>query len=103
MTYREYCKSNLGYEVITTYWDDFSIAERFGKYAILDTYKRALLNKNYKMLTELCMVLNHKIWFLYETNEALARVYDELWKKCDNYLMKNLKGQELEYYIRTTD
>lgn len=103
MTYKEYCKNNLGYEVITTYWDDFSIAECFGKNAILDTYKRALYNKDYKMLTELCMVLNHKIWFLYETNEALARVYDELWKKCDNYLMKNLKGQELEYYIRTTD
>ena len=61
MTYKDYCRDNLGYETITTYWDDFTIAEHFGKQAILDTYKSAMLNNDYKMLTQLCMVLNHKI------------------------------------------
>lgn len=31
----------LGYECQTTFWEDFSIAERFGVEAIRDTYKRA--------------------------------------------------------------
>lgn len=33
-----------GYETITTFWDDFSIADRFGIAAIKDTYKRALMS-----------------------------------------------------------
>ena len=103
MTYKEWCLANLGYETQTTYFEDFSIAERFGEYAIRDTYRRALLNKDYKMMTELAMVLNHKIWFLYEKNEKLAKVYDELWKDCDARCMDTLKGDELSYYISTTD
>ena len=31
----------IGYKPITTFWDDFSIADRFGISAIKDTYKRA--------------------------------------------------------------
>ena len=44
--------------VETTFWDDFSIAERFGENAILDTYKRAMKEwkSNYKYLTELVIV-----------------------------------------------
>ena len=61
MTYKEYCLQNFGYETITTYFDDFTIAERFGEKAIKETYKMAMINTDYKMLTELCMVLNHKI------------------------------------------
>ena len=104
MTYKEWCLANLGYETQTTYFEDFSIAERFGEYAIRDTYRRALLNKDYKMMTELAMVLNHKIWFSYDANKMkLAKVYDELWKDCDARCMDTLKGDELSYYISTTD
>lgn len=31
----------LDYEYKTTFWNDFSIAERFGAKAINDTYRRA--------------------------------------------------------------
>lgn len=103
MTYKEWCRNNLGYETITTYFMDFSIAEAFGESAIRDTFKRAMLNKDYKMMTELCMVLNHKIWFNYESNEPLAMLYQELWEKCDNWCVKNLKGKELKYFYSTTD
>jgi len=103
MTYEQYCLDNLGYQTITTYWDDFTIAEHFGKNAIKDTYKRAMLNTEYKMLTELCMVLNHKIWFLYENNPKLAEIYNDLWKKCDEYIINHLKGEQLQYFLRTTD
>ena len=31
----------IGYTPITTFWDDFSIAEKFGEQAIRDTAERA--------------------------------------------------------------
>ena len=40
MTFREFMKEN-GNEVKTTFWEDFSIAERFGLSAIQDTFNRA--------------------------------------------------------------
>lgn len=53
-----------GYKPITTFWDDFSIADNFGIDAVCDTYNRAFQEwkTDYKYLTELVMVLNWKIW-----------------------------------------
>ena len=52
------------YQMMTTFWSDFSIADRFGARAIKDTYERAFneWKDNYQYLTELVMVLNWKIW-----------------------------------------
>lgn len=71
------------YEPKTTFWKDFSIADKFGIDAIKDTYKRAFeeWKENYIYLTELVMVLNHKIWEWYGKNEAIAQVYNDLWEK----------------------
>lgn len=46
-----------GYEPITTFWQDFSIADKFGNNAIADTYRRAKSEwkDNYKYWTELCL------------------------------------------------
>lgn len=48
-----------GYEPITTFWQDFSIADKFGNNAVADTYRRAKSEwkDNYKYWTELCHVL----------------------------------------------
>ena len=94
-----------GYTPISTFYEDFSIADMFGIPAIKDTFKRAFegWKDNYKMLTELVMALNWKIWEHYETNENVARVYNDLWEKADNYAVNNLKGAELQYFYRTTD
>ena len=56
-------ESQCGYKPITTFWQDFSIADNFGVKAVKDTYKRAFSEwkTNYKYLTELVMVLNWKI------------------------------------------
>ena len=95
----------FGYKQITTFYMDFGLAEPFGKSAILDTYKRGLeyAKTDYKVLTELVMVLNWKIWEHYENNNKLAEIYNDLWRKADNYAMNNLKGDELKYFFRTTD
>lgn len=94
-----------GYKPITTFYEDFSIADRFGISAIKDTFKRAFENwkDNYQYLTELVMALNWKIWEHYESNEKVARVYSDLWEKADGYAMDNLKGEELRYFLSTTD
>ena len=57
-----------GYKPLTTFWSDFSMAEQFGIEAVKDTFKRAFeeWKGDYKFLTELVMVLNHKIWQWYE-------------------------------------
>lgn len=89
-----------------TFFMDFSIADKFGIAAIEDTFKRAFKSwkNDYEYLTELVIALNHKIWEHYEKgNLPYADLYDELWRKADNYAMENLKGKELEYFFRKTD
>lgn len=98
--------TQFGYNELTTFWQDFCIADAFGEKAIRDTYKRGLAyaKTNYKYLTELVMVLNHKIWQHYENNNiAISRVYDELWKTCDTLAQETLKDNELTYYYTTLD
>lgn len=94
-----------GYEPKTTFWMDFSIADQFGLEAVQDTFNRAFKGwkNNYVYLTEFVLVLNHKIWQHYETNEPLARLYDKLWRKADEWACKHLKGEEAEYYYRVLD
>lgn len=96
----------LDYETKTTFWDDFAIAEKFGEKAIRDTYKSACKGwrDNTEYITELTMVLNWRLWRAYEEgDELIAKVYDELWRDSHNWCLKNLKGDDLSYYIRTTD
>lgn len=96
----------MDYEFKTTFWQDFTIADKFGISGIKDTYKRAFneWKSDYIYLTELVLVLNWKIWEHYERGEQeLARVYNELWEKTQDYSYNHLKGEELTYMIRTLD
>ena len=94
-----------GYKPFTTFYEDFGIADAFGIPAIRDTYKRAFKawKHDYKYITELIMALNWKIHEHYGHHDAYADVYDELWREADEWAMDNLKGEELQYYLRTTD
>lgn len=95
-----------GYTPITTLWDDFSIADRFGVQAIRGTFRSGFAfakSSGHKEVTELVMVLNHKIWQWYEVNPTIAAVYNELWEKADEWACNNLKGEELDYFYMTTD
>lgn len=94
-----------GYKPITTFYTDFSIAEKFGKEAIKETYTRAFdeWKDSYKYITELVMVLNWKIFEHYENNDELAKVYNDLWEELDNWCFENLKDDELSYFIKVTD
>ena len=64
----------LDYECQTTFWQDFSIAEKFGKEAIIDTYKRAkkewgkdkIYGTNYgqSIMTSYSIIGKAKIWLI---------------------------------------
>ena len=66
-----------GYEPQTTFWMDFSIADKFGKEAVQDTYNRAFADwkSNVVYLTEMVLVLNHKIWQHYTHNDEKTRSF----------------------------
>ena len=94
-----------GYKPISTFYTDFSIADNFGATAIMDTYTRATeeWKNDYKMLTELVMVLNWKIWEHNDRNQKYARLYTRLYEELDRYAIDTLKGEELSYFFSTTD
>lgn len=95
----------LDYECKTTFWNDFSIAERFGAEAIRDTYKRARAEWERDQVygTELAMILNHKCWYWYEKSSVFSKLYTELWEEYHNWVLENWKGEDLEYYLRVAD
>ena len=95
-----------GYTQQTTFWMDFTIADAFGINAIKDTYRRASKEwKNDKVyMTELVMVLNWKCWVHYERgNNRLAETYSDLYYKARELAFITLKGDDLKYFIQTTD
>ncbi|MBQ5832181.1 MAG: hypothetical protein IIW43_01740 [Selenomonadales bacterium] len=94
-----------GYKPKTTFYTDFGIAEKFGVDAIRDTYEAAIdeWGTNIEYTTELVMVLNWKIWEHYEKNTEYAMVYQELWEIADTYVFEHFDGDDLEYFIDTTD
>lgn len=98
-------EEQTGYKPMTTLYMDFSIADKFGVKAIKSTYDRAFLSwkSNYKYITELAMVLNWKCWRWYQVNDDYSKLYTELFQKLDEWIFNNLKGEELDYYISTTD
>lgn len=95
----------LGIEMESTWWQDFTVADAFGESAIKDTFNRAykywMDDKVYT--TELVMVLNWKIWEWFEKDKKIAKLYESLWRKADGYVMENWKGEDLQYYLRKTD
>lgn len=105
MTIQDYFRDMCGYELKTTFWEDFSIADFFGIDAVKQTYKRAFeeWKSNYEYLTELVMILNHKSWQYAEKNPALSQVYVDLFYESQDYGYNNLKDEELSYFIRTLD
>lgn len=105
MTWKEYMKTENGYEAITTFWEDFSIADRFGVNAVRDTYNRAFneWKTNVKYITELVIVLNHKMWAWTDKNREMGMLYKELWEECQEWCWDNLKGEDLDYFYHTTD
>ena len=94
-----------GYEQKTTFFADFSVAERFGLDEVKDTYKRARKEwkNNVEYFTELTMVLNWKSWVYTGKNNTLSDAYAGMYYEAYSYGLDNFKGEDLDYFIRTID
>lgn len=106
MNYFDKMCAMTGYRPLTTFWDDFTIADQFDKDGIMDTYQHAFneWKSDYKYLTELILVLNWKCWEKYETGNAeLSELYGSLFYQAQDWAYDNLQDEELSYLLRTLD
>lgn len=94
-----------GYQMTTTFFQDFGIAEAFGLNAVEDTFENAFNSwkHDYVYLTELAIVMSNNSIAHYNSNRELAFLYSDLYHKVDNYCMNKLKGEALNFYLRATD
>lgn len=96
-----------GYKPETTFWQDFSIAEKMnGLNGVQDTFNRAFKewSDRYRYLTELVLVLNWKCWDWYDQgDEDMSMLYQNLFYQARDYALDNLKDDELSYFVKTTD
>ena len=96
----------MAYEMKTTFWMDFTIADVFGIGAVKDTFKRAFeeWRTDVVYVTELALVMNWKCWDHYEKgNTELSMLYSDQYYKVRGWCLDNLEGEDFEYYFRTTD
>ena len=92
-------------EFKTTFYEDFSMAEMFGKEAIIDTYKRCLSewSGDVKYFTKFVIALNHKIREWYGKENNVAKLYDKLWREVDLLALEIFQWKDKEYYLKETD
>lgn len=96
----------VDYEMQTTFWEDFTIADCYGEKAVKDTFRRAFREwKNFPMyLTELVMVLNWKCWQRHDLHDPDAcEMYRVMYEKAYDYAIKHLKGEDLQKFFEITD
>ena len=95
------------YRPKTTFFSDFSIAEFCGREnAVRETYSRVLNSwiRDIEYMTELCMVLNHKIWEWHNRNDnVMTHCYNDLWNHCSQFIEEHFTGDDLQYYYEVTD
>ena len=96
---------SVGKERKTTFFSDLSIAECFGENRVIETYDTVMLEwkNDIDYMCEWVIALNQKIWQHYESNPNLGKVYDNLWRKADEFCCEHFKGEELTKYYEYTD
>ena len=107
MIYENFLATFTDYKPITLYWQKLSIAEDYGvaevKTVFYSIFEEA--KTDYKWLTELVMVTNHKCWQHAEItgNSTLYGLYNEFYQKASKYAYSHLKGKEFDYFFQVTD
>ena len=85
-------KAETGYEPMYTFYEDLSIAEKFGLGAVQETYDTIMKNwsNDYKALTEFVMALNWKTWEHADKegrcSSKLCELYIKLFEKAEDYM-----------------
>lgn len=121
-------KANLsdmsGFKPKYTFYNDFAIAEFCEMHlrecgAILKTFKQVLASwgNNYEAMTEVVLVLNHKIWAFFQKVDSkylgvndecamnISKLYDILWRKADEFYHEKFSENKdaMSYYYEVLD
>lgn len=88
-----------------TFYSDFQIADSFGEKGVRDTYRLVKngWSDNPAAWGEVVCALNWRLWDLYETNEALAKIYQDLWQEAQDFGYETFKGEEATIFFRKVD
>lgn len=107
MIYEQFLAQFTDWRPKTLYWQRFSIAEKYGKDEIKRVYDEILneSKKDYKLITELVMILNHKSWehCEYINCSAFCELYAQLYRDACEYALNRLEGDELSYFLDVID
>ena len=99
-------ESMCGYTQRTTFWDDFTLAEKFGIPTIERTYRNAFNSwkTDVVFITELVLVLNWKMLYMDERHMPEKSVmYYKCWVELSNWCERHLEAGAYEYFILVTD
>jgi hypothetical protein len=96
---------SVGKERKTTFFSDLSIAECYGEAGVIDTYNNVMREwkDDITFMCEWVISLNQKIWQHYKSNPQLAKLYNSLWQKADEFCCEHFKDEELKIYYEYTD
>ena len=107
MVYEQWLSQFTDWRPATQAWQSFSIADTISETEINCVYRRLFkeMKDDYKTLTELVMVLNHKMFQHKEIpgHRRLSELYANLFESADSYALKVLKDDELSYFLSVTD
>lgn len=100
-------QEETGYTPVTPFWKEFSIADLAVNAVeeVKKTFAKTFEEHkgNYIWMTELTLVLNHKIWQHYQMNKPLAKAYNDLWEKHNTWCWDTFTEEQKDYYFQITD
>lgn len=88
MTFKEFMKE-VGYNLLTTFWEDFSIADKYGIVGVKDTYRRAFneWKDDYKFFRE-----------VYWSRNKDKKAWEKLMSECPSMTSKEFWNNEWEEF-----
>ena len=105
-----------GYELTTSFWDDFSFIDGSYDSEKIGGFFGALIGQLgtpkdiskgcYVALTEFVAILNLKSWFWFHKNKGScekSQLYNKLWLEAKSFAESNLTGKGKAFYLRVTD
>ena len=95
----------------TLYWADFSVAEKFGVKALKDTWAKVgdIKELDPAVLTELIVVLNHKLWQCHDLGQMETekyKLYEKWYNKAMDHAVSTNNGwtdAQREHFFYVTD
>lgn len=99
----EDCKDNIVEdETAPKFWEDFTQAEAFGTKSIRTRFNLAFdkYKDNPEIMADLVSTTKVKSSTQKVNNHAFSELYDELWKKAENYATMNYDSKDINEFLK---